>query len=181
MAHLVIGTVCGKKFDRDTVQAVKSGARRYAHQSCMPDGEIVPLAETVDPELEKLKDYIKKIYKDKANWALINKQIKDYQAKYNYTISGILKSLVWFYDVKGNDVEKSIDKSNGGLGIVPFCYNDAYNYYYDLFVAKSRNEGKNVNSITSKVKEITIRPPQISITKRLFNFLDENDEEVGNE
>ena len=39
MAHMVICTVCGKRFDRDKIQAVKSGARRYAHQSCMPDGE----------------------------------------------------------------------------------------------------------------------------------------------
>jgi hypothetical protein len=147
----------------------------------MPDGEIVPLAVTIDPELEKLKDYIRKIYKDKANWALINKQIKDFQTKYNYTISGILKSLVWFYDVKGNDIEKSIEKSNGGLGIVPFCYNDAYNYYYDLFVAKSRNTGKDIENISTKVKEITIRPPKISVAKRLFNFLDDDKEVDNNE
>jgi hypothetical protein len=49
-------------------------------------------------------------------------------SKYNYTYSGIHRSLEYFYEVKGN----SLDKANGGIGIVPFVYQDAYNYYYSL-------------------------------------------------
>ena len=96
-------------------------------------------------------------------------EIKEFTTEHNYTYSGILKSLVYFYEVKGN----SKDKANGGIGIVPFIYQDAYNYYYDLFVAQSRNQGKDVSEITSKVREISIRPPQRPIAKRFFNFLDE--------
>ena len=174
MAHYVICSKCGKRFNRDIIQAVKSGGRRYAHQSCFPEGEIVPLPQT-DPELKELMDCIKEIYKDDANYALIKKQIKQYQEENNYTLSGIKKSLIYFYKVKGN----SIEKSGGGIGIVPFIYKDAYTYYYNLFIAQSQNQNKNLQQITSKVKEIIIKPPKIKEKKRFFNLGD--DDEVENE
>ena len=173
MAHYVICSICGKRFDRDKIQAVKSGARRYAHQSCKPDGELVPLPQ-VDPDLINLMDCIKEIYGDKANYALIKKQIKQYQEENNYSLSGIQKSLIYFYKVKGN----SLDKSGGGIGIVPFVYKDAYNYYYSLFVAQSQNENKNLQQITSKIKEIIIKPPKIKKKIRLFNL---GEDEVDDE
>lgn len=174
MAHKVICSVCGKQFDRDVIQAVKSGARRYAHYKCKPDGEIVPLpAKAEDKDLTALKEYIIKIYGDKANWALINKQIKDFQKDYEYSLTGILKSLVYFYEIKHNP----IDQSKGGIGIVPFVYKDAYNYYYNLFVAQSQNEDKDIQEMTSKVREITIKAPERPVKKRFFKFLDEDEVE----
>ena len=38
MAKYCICKVCGVKFDREKIQAVFAGARRYAHQTCMPNG-----------------------------------------------------------------------------------------------------------------------------------------------
>ena len=99
------------------------------------------------------------------------KQIKDFQTQYNYSLSGILKSLVWFYEVKGNSPEKS----NGGIGIVPYAYQDAYNYYYSLFVAQSQNATIDIQELTNKVKEVVIPPPEIKLPKRLFNLEDEDD------
>ena len=60
MSHYVICSVCGARFDRDKEQAVKTGARRYAHYKCSPNSELVPLPQKEeDPDLTKLKDYIK--------------------------------------------------------------------------------------------------------------------------
>ena len=173
MAHLVKCSICGQTFDRDKVQAVRTGARRYAHQTCKPDGELVPLAEKPkeDEDLIKCVSVANNsgwLYGDKANWHLIMKQIKDYQKELNYSLSGILKSLVWFYEIKGNSPEKS----NGGIGIVPFAYQDAYNYYYSLFIAQSQNE-KNITELTNKVKEVIIPPPKVNMPIRLFNLDDE--------
>lgn len=174
--HIVKCPKCGKQFDTNTEQAVRIGARRYGHATCYPDNtDLVPLEiKEENKELTALKDYINKIYGSTANWVLINKQIKDYQKEYNYTLSGILKSLVWFYEIKGNSPEKS----NGGIGIVPFAYQDAYNYYYSLFVAQSQNE--NITELTNRVKEVTIPPPEIRLPKRLFN-LDDDEVEDDNE
>jgi len=175
MAHVVICSVCGCKFDRDKLQAVKSGARRYAHYDCLPTGELVPLPEKPkeNPDLTKLKDYINEKYGKAANWQLIMRQIKTFTEEKNYSLSGILKSLVYFYDIKHNSVEQS----NGGIGIVPYTYQAAYDYYYSLFLAQSQNENKDIKVITSKVKEITIPLPEIKKEKRLFNFLNEETEE----
>ena len=112
--HKVKCTVCGKIFDRDRIQAVKAGARRYAHQTCLPQGELVPLAVTEEElELIQLKEYVKNLLKDSYVPARVNKQIKEYKKEYNYTYTGMLKALVWFYEIKGNPV----DKANGGIGI----------------------------------------------------------------
>ena len=172
--HMVKCAICGQMFDRDSVQAVKHGARRYAHYDCYPEGEKVSLViKEVDPDLTKLMDYIKKLYGDKANYALINKQIKTFTTENNYSLSGIYKSLVYFYDIKHNSVEQS----NGGIGIVPFCYQAAYDYYYSLFIAQSQNDNKNIKEVTSKVKEITIPLPKVAKEKRIFKFLNEEIEE----
>ena len=62
MAHMVKCTVCGESFDRDKIQAVKSGARRYAHYTCLPEGELVPLPNAVvDQDLVDLENYIVKV------------------------------------------------------------------------------------------------------------------------
>jgi hypothetical protein len=173
MAHLVKCSICGETFDRDKIQAVKTGARRYAHATCDPNNkDLVPLLiKEEDKDLKALKDCINKIYGKSANWILINKQIKDFQKDYNYSLSGILKTLLWFYEIKGNSPEKS----NGGIGIVPFAYNDAFNYYYNLFVAQSQNENIDIEGYTTKVREITIPLPAIKEKKRFFNL--EDDEE----
>lgn len=168
MAHIVKCTVCGESFDRDKIQAVKSGARRYAHYTCLPEGELVPLPNAVvDQDLVDLENYIKNLLGDDYNPARVKKQIKDYKNEYNYSYSGMLKALVWFYEIKGN----SIEKANGGIGILPFVYQDAYNYYYSLYLAQLVNEEKDVNQYKTKVREIVIKSPSVAEKPiRLFDL-----------
>ena len=129
MAHPVKCACCGETFDRDKIQAVKYNGRRYAHQTCFPQGEIVPLPiKEIDEDLEKLFEYTKQLLGEEYNHARVKKQVKDFKEEYGYSYSGMLKSLVYFYEVKGNSKEKA----NGGIGIVPFVYRDAYNYYFKL-------------------------------------------------
>lgn len=114
MAHLVKCTVCGQSFDRDKIPAVKSGARRYAHLKCCPDGERIEIqAPPIDEDLENLESYIKQLLKEDYINARVKKQLKNFKEQYGYSYSGILKSLVYFYEVKKNP----IDKANGGIGM----------------------------------------------------------------
>lgn len=171
MSHRVKCSICGETFDRDLVQAVRTGARRYAHATCDPTNkDLVPLNKPEeDLDLVKLKTYINDKFGKTANWAQINRQLKIYTTENNYSLSGILKSLIYFYDIKKNP----IDKSNGALGIVPFVYQDAYNYYLNLFIAQHQNEEKDIQAIVTKVREITIPLPKIIEKKRFFNLDDE--------
>ena len=169
MAHYVICSVCKQRFDRDKVQAVKTGARRYAHYRCKQDGELVPLPkQEIDEDLIELENYIKKLLKEDFINAKVRKQIKDFQQQYGYSYSGMLKSLIYFYEVKGNSTEKA----NGGIGIVPFVYKDAYRYYYSIFLAKNQNKEKDL-SIFQKSREVVIKPP--TLRKKIKLFFDSED------
>lgn len=174
MAHYCICPKCGQKFDRDKIQAVQVAARRYGHATCYPDNkEFIPLVKTKeeDEDYVKLMDYINKLFGKNANYAQIKRQLKIYTEENKYSYSGIMKSLIYFYQIKGN----SIDKANGALGIVPFVYQDAYNYYYNLFMAQQANKDK---TLITKIKEIIIKPPKSDIRKRkLFDLGEETDEE----
>lgn len=157
MAHIVKCTVCGEKFDRDKIQAVKVGARRYAHYRCMPDGELVPLTNPIDEDLIALEKYIAELLGDGYNVARVKKQIKEYKEQYGYSYSGMLKTLIWFYEIKGNSKEKA----QGGIGIIPFVYKDALNYYYSIYIANLDNESL-VKKFKQEIKEITIQSPEVA-------------------
>ena len=121
---------------------------------------------------EELYDYIMKLFNISFVDPKIQKQIKKYIEENNYTYSGIKKALVYFFEIKGNSVEKA----NGGIGIVPYVYTQAYNYYYSLWLAQQKNEDKVVQEYIPKVKEIVIPIPEKNPRKRkLFSFLDDEE------
>ena len=96
-----------------------------------------------------------------------------YIKEYNFTYSGILKSLVYFYEVKQNPVEKS----NDGIGIVPWVYKQAFNYYYAIWLAQQKNTDKTVENYIPKETEIIIpRPKPKPHKKHLFSFLDDKED-----
>ena len=121
---------------------------------------------------EELYDYIMKLFNISFVDPKIQKQIKKYIEENNYTYSGIKKALVYFFEIKGNSVEKA----NGGIGIVPYVYTQAYNYYYSLWLAQQKNEDKVVQEYIPRVKEIVIPIPEKNPRKRkLFSFLDDEE------
>jgi hypothetical protein len=176
--HVIKCAVCGESFDTNEIQAVRYGVRRYAHYDCYPQGELVPIIESKrskkeetketkekDPDLKALMDYINQLFGDKCNWAMTQKYIKKFKEEDNYSYSGILKSLIYFYEVKHNP----IDKAKGSIGIVPFVYQDAYNYYYSVYMAQQNMQNGTVNK--DNVVEKTIKIPKSKgIFKRLFKI-----------
>ena len=123
-----------------------------------------------DLDKMKLEQYINKLFHTDYVDPRIQKQIKNYIKEYNFTYSGILKSLVYFYEVKQNPVEKS----NDGIGIVPWVYKQAFNYYYAIWLAQQKNTNKTVENYIPKETEIIIpRPKPKPHKKHLFSFLDD--------
>lgn len=169
MAHQVKCLYCGKMVNRDKVPMVKIGARRYAHPECAEHKEAVQTQEQKDQEA--LEQYIMKIFDEPYINAKIRKQINEYKEKYNYTYSGMLKTLIWWFEVKGN----SIEKANGGIGIIPFVYKNACDYYYALYLAQLGNANKKITKY--KTKEIEIGSPRVYVKPpRLFNLEDDEDD-----
>ena len=82
--------------------------------------------------------------------------------------------MFYFYEVKRN----SLDKSNDGIGIVPWVYQEAYNYYYSLWEAQNRNQNKVIDDYKPNEIIITIPPPRRKLKKsKLFSFLDKEETE----
>ena len=173
--HLVKCLYCGVTFDCAKEPFEKPRGNRYAHKLCY-DKHMNSMSQE-ERDYEALVEYIKELLGSDIN-PRVWKQLKEYRADpYNYTYSGILKTLQWWYDIKGNDVERA----NGAIGIVPYVYNDAYNYYYNIWLANQKNEEiLKPEKMIIEVREVHIPVPQRKIKKReLFTFLDE--EEVENE
>ena len=170
ISHKVKCYYCGQVFDRDKVPFIQVSKRRYAHKECSMSEDEKKLQENKDRE--ELYDYIMKLFNISFVDPKIQKQIKKYIEENNYTYSGIKKALVYFFEIKGNSVEKA----NGGIGIVPYVYTQAYNYYYSLWLAQQKNEDKVVQEYIPKVKEIVIPIPEKNPRKRkLFSFLDDEE------
>ena len=159
IAHRVKCVYCSQMFDRDKEMYIQVG-RRYAHQNCALSEEDKKTQEEKDKQ--DLDDYIIKLLKIDYIDARIRKQIKQYVEEYKYTYSGIKKALVYFYEVKGN----SIEKANKGIGIVPYIYRTAYEYYFSLWQAQQRNQVQDVSIYIPVIKEIHIPRPQRKIKKR---------------
>ncbi len=156
---------CGEQFDRLSEPNVKIG-RRYAHQKCYESQDKEELQKQQDEH--NFYEYIKSLYGSDYNYISISKQAESYIKQYNFTYSGMLKSLKWFYEVKHNDKESS----NGRIGIIPYIYDDAKNYYYQLYLANERN--KNISNYRVTTKEIVIASPRMYVAPpKLFDLGDD--------
>ena len=153
-SHYVKCLYCGKIFDANTIPFIKPNANRYAHVDCYK-AHVKPKSQD-EQDYEALCDYVKKLL-GKDLQPRVWKQIDDYKKQNNYTYSGILKTLKWWYEIKGN----SIEKSNGGIGIVPYVYQEALKYYYNLYLATLSNENKDIKQYTEKVREFYIFSPSV--------------------
>lgn len=159
---------CKKPLSKKDEDCVMIGNNKYVHKACQ---ELEEKREKTDKE--QLEDYIKDLFQISYIDPRVKGQIKKYIDEYNYTYSGIRKALIYHYEIKGGDKSKA----NGGIGIVPYVYQNAYEYHYNLWLAQQKNKDVEVTLYAPKVKEIVIPRPQRKVKKRqLFTFLDEDEE-----
>ena len=158
-------------FDRDKKLFRQVSAKRYAHEECAVKADQTKAQEEQDKDA--FEKYLLKIFKLDTLNVKIRKQIKTYVEEYNYTYSGMLKALIYWFEIKGH----SIEKANGGIGIIPYVYQQAYEYYYSLWSANQKNEFKNIEEYIPKVRSVVIPLPVKKERKRkLFTFFDEEEE-----
>lgn len=163
----VICAYCKKPLSKKDNDCIMIGNGKYVHADCQ---ELEQHREKTDRE--KLEEYIKELFQISYIEPRVKAQIKKYVEEFNYTYSGIQKALYYHYEIKGGDKSKA----NGGIGIVPFVYQNAYNYFYELWLAQQKNKDIQIELYQPQVKEIVIPRPQRKIKKRpLFTFLDEEE------
>lgn len=175
MARLVKCKYCGESFDRDKESWAMVGTR-YAHSRCIEERLKQIEVRKQEEELERQQNINKyhevldfaKAYIQEPNYALIQKQIRDFIDNKGYTYSGICKTLTYCKDI----VKLKFSQGNGGIGIVPYYYDKAKAYYYQLYITTKQNEAKEIKTEVVEVK--TNREDARSRRKHKgFTFLDE--------
>jgi hypothetical protein len=88
----------------------------------------------------------------------INMQIKKYMKEYGYSYEGIEYCVRYFFIIK----ENSIDKAQGGIGIVPYIYEEAKQYYLSQQAIEQKAEKLDniLNLITHKTIQIKLPKPK---------------------
>jgi len=163
--HMVKCFYCGKSFDRDKEPFVKVGARRYAHKECAESQDDSVKQEEIDKE--NFFKCVKSIYGPGYNYVMINKQALNFIKQYGYTWSGMTGCLHWFYNINHGNLEEG----HGGIGIIPYIYEDVRKYYQQLYTTQYQNSNKQMRQ---QVIEFNIVPPKPQ--RSAPRFLDLGDE-----
>lgn len=171
MAHIVTCYYCNERFDRDKEPFVQVSARRYCHKECAPKEKQV-VVNKQEQDYNNLIEYIKKLYKVPAVLPSVVKQIKEFKQQYGFTYTGMRKTLYWYYELKNN----SITKSNGQIGIIPYVYNQANDYFYRLYLAEIASQYQ-IDKLPPK--EYTIRSPEKMQEYKPKKIFDLGEEEVN--
>lgn len=158
--HKVKCSVCGEYFDRDKIDFVLISPRKYVHKTCNYQKE-----KTKDEiDLEELESYIKKIYNNKNINPIIRKQIKDFREEYNFTYSGIRKTLIYLYEINKKPIEQ-----NTGIALVPYYYDKAMKYYYNIYLTEKNNKEK-LKDYFIKTTKVRIKSPTVEQNIILFDL-----------
>lgn len=166
---------CGIQFNRNAEPCIEVSARRYAHKACAE--KYFNSISKEEKDYMDLEKYIKKLFKINTLSVKIKRQIKEYKEEYDYSYSGIQKTLQWWFEIKKN----SLDKANDGIGIVPYVYDECKEYYYRLYLAKTANEMVGNIVPKAKMQEIEIPSPRVYVNPpKLFHFEEKIDREVKN-
>lgn len=120
--------VCGEVIDRNVEKEgedwIMPSKNWFYHKNCY---ESWRKAEHPNDEeyIDMIYDFIARDLKVSYDWHLCEAQRKKFIKENKMTNKGILFALKYFYETKHGDWEKG----HGGIGIIPFVYNDSCAYW----------------------------------------------------
>lgn len=158
--HIVKCYYCNQSFDANIEEYTKPTKNRYAHKKCAEQ------AELKKGIILQIHNKMQGLLGDEYNRTKIDRSIKS-MVKDGKTEHGILRTLEYWYDIRGNSAEKA----NGGISIVDWVYGDAMNYYERQ---KKYQEQALTNEVVPvkeerilRIKPTPIRKPKIKLFKML--------------
>ena len=167
--------LCNIPIDKEKDDWIMPSKNYYYHKQCYNNWKKVqPKAD--EEYVDLIYDFIARDLKVSYDWWVCEAQRKKF-LKEKMTNKGILFALKYFYEVKHGNWEKG----HGGIGIVPFIYNDACAYW----AAKEYNAKGTIAEIERQMFEAANRT-KIRIKKKEkkrvhmdFSVLDELEEDDG--
>lgn len=143
--------ICKEVINKESNDWVMPSKNYYYHIKCYNDWKKTEPLE--DAEWRPfIYDFLSRDLKVSYNYHMCEKQIDKYLKDYKMTAKGIYFSLKYFYEIKKGDWEKS----RGGLGIIPYIYNEACTYWVE-----QNSRSKNIIAeIESQIRAATQRKTQ---------------------
>ncbi len=144
--------VIDRNIEQEDVDWIMPSKNYFYHKNCYEswkrstpgtDGEYVSF----------IYDYISRDLKAGYDYHMCEAQRKKFIKENKMTNKGIFFALKYFYEVKGGTWEKS----HGGIGIVPFIYEEACSYW----VKREKNNAGIVARIEQQMKEAQQRDKKV--------------------
>lgn len=109
---------CKQPINKLTDEYIKKGSG-YIHKSCISTEEV---------EKAELNNYICEIFHLKTPGPANNNLINKFHNENGYSYKSMYYALKYYYEIK----KGSVEKAQGRIGILPYIYDDAKNYYDNL-------------------------------------------------
>lgn len=142
---------CKKILNKSDPDCIILDNNRFAHAKCY---EYEQTREKTDEE--RLYDYIKALQHTTYVLPFTRKQIKEFIEKYNYSYNGILRAIEYGVNITH---KMKFDEKNSTLGYIPYIYQEAQRYFYQLHMAEQQN-AQSLETYTPKKITVKITPPQ---------------------
>lgn len=168
--------ICKAQLDKSKDDWIMPSKNYYYHKDCYNNWKNSK-KETDAEWTSMIFDFLGKDLKVKYNKFMIDEQIKKYQKEHSFTVKGIYFALKYHYEIKKNKWEEA--KGHGGIGIVPYVYQDSVNYW----VEQERKKKGFLEALENQVKEradrevIKIKKPQQQKKKVRYELDDIGGEE----
>lgn len=155
MAHIVKCRWCNESFDTEKLESDKwimPVEKHYYHTDCFLEkqkpGALRPEKQGDDFSVwsKNIFDFIQRDLKGECNYSRISQQMKQFKIKNkDWTYKGMYFALKYFYEIKKNDW----NKSNGGVGILPYIYYEGTEYWREL----NRKQKGIIEAIEKQIEE----------------------------
>ena len=150
---------CEETFSREDHPDCVHVGRRYYHKECYDEQ-----MEAIEYR-EKIHEYCKNKYGTKYSKRRIEEQIKELLDD-GRTLTGIYRTLVYWYDVKDGEVEKA----HGSIRIVGYVYDEATRYYENKWRLEQQQAQLLKGSLDLGTDTFYISPTPIKRPKRVKLF-----------
>ena len=136
--------ICHQLIDKNNNDWCMPSVNFYYHIKCYNDWKVSQ--PPIDDEwIPLIYDFLARDLKVSYNYYLCDSQRKKFIRENKFTNKGIYFTLKYFYEVKKN----SWDKGHGGIGIVPYAYKEATEYWTE----QERRQRGFVDAIEKQLKE----------------------------
>ena len=114
-----------KKPETEGIDWIQPSRGWYFHKTCYDTWKAAPATD--EEWVSMIFDFLARDMKVKYNYHLCKAQIEKFWKDNKINPKGIYFTLKYFYEVKHN----SWEKGHGGLGIVPWVFDDAKQYWIE--------------------------------------------------